>query len=218
MRIQLLARGRIRWTNAAVQGRTARSGDAAARLGDCPERPRLSHTRTSQEGLDMGRRHRKAKGVGRLWPGGRAHCDAAAGPQLHQTHCGQVRCGSVGARGHPQARRRYAFQGVTRRRSRHVSRRRSKFHTKVVVRMDLEGCHFRPTMQLVELIQRWTGTDTDVRVTVDDREADGKSPMELLLLVAPYGAEVHIRCTGPHARTVGVGIAQYLSHGVYRRP
>lgn len=56
-----------------------------------------------------------------------------------------------------------------------------------------EGLHFRPIMQLVDLASRFTA-----RVTVhcEQRQADSRSPMELLMLVATQGTRIRLVAEG----------------------
>ena len=59
-----------------------------------------------------------------------------------------------------------------------------------------EGLHFRPIMQFVDTVQRFSA-----RVTVhcEGRQADGRSPMELLMLVATHGSTVRVVADGVDA-------------------
>lgn len=59
-----------------------------------------------------------------------------------------------------------------------------------------EGLHFRPIMQLVDLANRFKSR---VTVQVAERTADGRSPMELLMLVATQGTPVRLMADGEDA-------------------
>lgn len=59
-----------------------------------------------------------------------------------------------------------------------------------------EGLHFRPIMQFVEIASRFSAR---VRVHCEDREADGCSPMELLMLMATQGTPVRVVAEGADA-------------------
>lgn len=59
-----------------------------------------------------------------------------------------------------------------------------------------EGLHFRPIMQLVEVANKYSAS---VTVFCDGRTADGRSPMELLMLVATHGALLRVVSDGDDA-------------------
>lgn len=65
-----------------------------------------------------------------------------------------------------------------------------------VVIPNKEGLHFRPIMQFVEIAQQYTAGLT---VHHEDRQADGRSPMEMLMLVATQGAKVRMVADGDDA-------------------
>jgi len=59
-----------------------------------------------------------------------------------------------------------------------------------------EGLHFRPIMQFVDIAQRFAA---GVTVHCQDRTADGRSPMEMLMLVATQGSKVRVVADGEDA-------------------
>ncbi|HPM22990.1 MAG TPA: HPr family phosphocarrier protein [Phycisphaerae bacterium] len=59
-----------------------------------------------------------------------------------------------------------------------------------------EGLHFRPIMQFVDIAQRY---QAGVTVHCADRAADGRSPMEMLMLVATQGSKVRVVADGADA-------------------
>lgn len=59
-----------------------------------------------------------------------------------------------------------------------------------------EGLHFRPIMQLVDSASKFSSA---VTVFCDGRQADGRSPMELLMLVATHGARLRVVADGADA-------------------
>ncbi|MFH1746641.1 MAG: HPr family phosphocarrier protein [Planctomycetota bacterium] len=59
-----------------------------------------------------------------------------------------------------------------------------------------EGLHFRPIMQFVDIAQRY---QANVTVHCEGRQADGRSPMELLMLVATHGTTVRVIAEGNDA-------------------
>lgn len=56
-----------------------------------------------------------------------------------------------------------------------------------------EGLHFRPIMRLVDEAARFSAR---LVIANADREADARSPMELLMLVATQGTRLRIRADG----------------------
>jgi phosphotransferase system HPr (HPr) family protein len=66
-----------------------------------------------------------------------------------------------------------------------------------VVIANKEGLHFRPIMQFVDIAQRF---GAQITVHCGDRQADGRSPMELLMLVATHGSTVRIVTDGADAQ------------------
>ncbi len=65
-----------------------------------------------------------------------------------------------------------------------------------VVVPNREGLHFRPIMQFVDMALKYS---CSIKVRHKDREADGRSPMELLMLVAPCGSRLMIVAQGADA-------------------
>ena len=59
-----------------------------------------------------------------------------------------------------------------------------------------EGLHFRPIMQFVDIASRFS---SQVRVHCEDRDADGCSPMELLMLMATQGTTIRVVANGADA-------------------
>jgi phosphotransferase system HPr (HPr) family protein len=79
-----------------------------------------------------------------------------------------------------------------------------------VVIPNKEGLHFRPIMQFVDTAQRFAA---DVTVKCEGREADGRSPMELLMLVATYGTKVHLVVDGSDAEAALEALAALIESG-----
>jgi phosphotransferase system HPr (HPr) family protein len=59
-----------------------------------------------------------------------------------------------------------------------------------------EGLHFRPIMQFVDTASRFSA---HVTVHCEDRDADGRSPMELLMLMATQGTRIKVAADGADA-------------------
>jgi phosphotransferase system HPr (HPr) family protein len=60
-----------------------------------------------------------------------------------------------------------------------------------------QGFHLRPATAFAQLAQRYQAT---VVVCKDDRRVNGKSPWEILQVLAPQGAELMLELSGPDAR------------------
>jgi len=59
------------------------------------------------------------------------------------------------------------------------------------------GLHARPAMQFVEVASRF---NANVRLLKDDKEVDGKSIMEIMLLAAERGSQITIVAKGADAQ------------------
>jgi len=57
-----------------------------------------------------------------------------------------------------------------------------------------EGLHFRPIMRLIDAL---TPLTAKVTLHTDDRAADARSPMEMLMLVATQGTRIRVVGEGP---------------------
>ncbi len=79
-----------------------------------------------------------------------------------------------------------------------------------VVVPNREGLHFRPIMQLVDAAAPFTAS---VTIYCGDRAADGRSPMELLMLVATQGATLRIVADGGDAEAAADAVAQLIESG-----
>lgn len=73
-----------------------------------------------------------------------------------------------------------------------------------------EGLHFRPIMQLVDLAGRFTA---QVSIECEDRRADARSPMELLMLVATQGSRLKLVGKGGDAREAVEALARLIESG-----
>ena len=58
------------------------------------------------------------------------------------------------------------------------------------------GLHARPAMSFVDTAN---GFDCDVRVRKGDQVVDGKSIMQMMMLAATQGTELHVCADGPDA-------------------
>ncbi len=73
-----------------------------------------------------------------------------------------------------------------------------------------EGLHFRPILQFVDTAARFSA-----RVTVHcgDRQADGRSPMELLTLVGTQGAKLKVIADGEDAAAAVAALSKLVESG-----
>jgi phosphotransferase system HPr (HPr) family protein len=79
-----------------------------------------------------------------------------------------------------------------------------------VVIPNKEGLHFRPIMQFVDAAQKFAA---HVTVQCEGREADGRSPMELLMLVATHGSSVRLVVEGQDAEETMAVLATLIESG-----
>jgi phosphocarrier protein HPr len=73
-----------------------------------------------------------------------------------------------------------------------------------------EGLHFRPIMQFVDVAQRFRA---GVTVMCEGRQADGRSPMEMLMLVATQGTKVRVRAEGADAQQCVDALVELVQSG-----
>jgi phosphotransferase system HPr (HPr) family protein len=73
-----------------------------------------------------------------------------------------------------------------------------------------EGFHFRPIMRFVDTAGRYQSA---VTVHCEDRKADGRSPMELLMLIATRGAKLRIVASGEDAEQAAKALAALVEAG-----
>ena len=79
-----------------------------------------------------------------------------------------------------------------------------------VVIPNKEGLHFRPIMQFVDIAQRFKA---GVTVHCADRTADGRSPMEMLMLVATQGTKVRVVADGDDAEQLVEALCGLVESG-----
>jgi phosphocarrier protein HPr len=73
-----------------------------------------------------------------------------------------------------------------------------------------EGLHFRPIMQFVDTAQRF---QAGVTVHCADRTADGRSPMEMLMLVATQGTQIRVVANGQDAEPLLDALVRLVETG-----
>jgi phosphocarrier protein len=62
--------------------------------------------------------------------------------------------------------------------------------------MNRNGLHARPAAEIVKLAARFK---SDITITRDDLEVNGKSIMGVMMLAAEFGSTVTLRANGPDA-------------------
>ena len=72
------------------------------------------------------------------------------------------------------------------------------------------GMHARAAVKFVQLANRFRA---DVRVVKDDNEANGKSIMGLLTLVAAHGMSMTLICDGEDAEAAVAALAELVDGG-----
>lgn len=72
------------------------------------------------------------------------------------------------------------------------------------------GMHARAAVKFVQLANRYR---SDVRVIKDGNEANGKSIMGLLTLVAAHGTSMTLICEGEDAEAMVVALAELVDGG-----
>ena len=60
-----------------------------------------------------------------------------------------------------------------------------------------DGLHMRPAMQFVDLTSRF---ESDITVSNDENNVDGKSIMQMSMLAATCGTRLKIKAEGPDAK------------------
>ena len=70
------------------------------------------------------------------------------------------------------------------------------FETEVEIK-NKDGLHMRPAMQFVDIANQF---DSDVTVSNNDTEVDGKSIMQMSMLAATCGTKLKIKAEGPDAQ------------------
>jgi phosphocarrier protein HPr len=70
------------------------------------------------------------------------------------------------------------------------------------------GIHARPAAEIVKLAARFK---SDITITRDDLEVNGKSIMGVMMLAAEFGSTVTLRATGPDADAAVEQLAALIS-------
>ena len=70
------------------------------------------------------------------------------------------------------------------------------FETEVEIK-NTDGLHMRPAMQFVDIANQF---DSDITVSNNETNVDGKSIMEMSMLAATCGTKLKIKAEGPDAQ------------------
>ena len=87
--------------------------------------------------------------------------------------------------------------------------------SKAVTIQNKQGLHARPIMQFVDLANKF---QSSISITRDEREVDGKSPMEIMLLEATCGTNLTLRAVGPDAVEAIQALADLIAGGFGNEP
>ncbi len=80
--------------------------------------------------------------------------------------------------------------------------------TELTVRIaNKNGLHARPAAEVVKIASRFK---SEITMTRDDLEVNGKSIMGVMMLAAECGAEIHLRARGPDAEEAIAAIARLI--------
>jgi phosphocarrier protein len=70
------------------------------------------------------------------------------------------------------------------------------------------GLHARPAAEMVKAASRFK---SDITISRDDLEVNGKSIMGVMMLAAEYGATITLRATGPDADEAVASLASLVA-------
>ena len=83
---------------------------------------------------------------------------------------------------------------------------------KTITIVNERGLHARASAKLVEVASRWPDT-TEVRVAKGDREVDGRSILDLMMLGAARGDEIELIVEGEDAPAAMAELSQLVETG-----
>jgi phosphotransferase system HPr (HPr) family protein len=73
-----------------------------------------------------------------------------------------------------------------------------------------QGLHVRPIMQIIDTLSRF---DARVKIRAQDREADARNVLELLMLVATQGTRLKLEADGADAKEALDALAGLIASG-----
>ena len=91
---------------------------------------------------------------------------------------------------------------------------------KVVCQVDVQirnadGMHMRPAMQFVDVASQF---DSDISVSNDENNVDGKSIMQMSMLAATYGTKLTIKAEGADAKEAANALKQLVEEKHFDEP
>jgi phosphocarrier protein len=78
-----------------------------------------------------------------------------------------------------------------------------------------EGLHMRPAMQFVDIASQF---DSDITVSNNETEVDGKSIMEMSMLAATCGTKLKIKAEGSDAAKVINALRELVEEKLFGEP
>lgn len=78
-----------------------------------------------------------------------------------------------------------------------------------------EGLHMRPAMQFVDIANQF---DSDITVSNNETEVNGKSIMEMSMLAATCGTKLKIKAEGSDARRVISALRELVEEKLFGEP
>ena len=78
-----------------------------------------------------------------------------------------------------------------------------------------EGLHMRPAMQFVDIANQF---DSDITVSNNETEVDGKSIMEMSMLAATCGTKLKIKAEGSDAAKVIRALRELVEEKLFGEP
>lgn len=75
--------------------------------------------------------------------------------------------------------------------------------------------HMRPAMQFVDVASQF---DSDISVSNDENNVDGKSIMQMSMLAATYGTKLTIKAEGADAREAANALKQLVEEKHFDEP
>lgn len=73
-----------------------------------------------------------------------------------------------------------------------------------------QGLHLRPIVQIVQLATQF---ESELTVRFEDREADGRSPLQMTMLLAPNGSKLTLEAEGSDAEALLDAVAELIESG-----
>lgn len=91
---------------------------------------------------------------------------------------------------------------------------------KVICEMEVEiknadGLHMRPAMQFVDIANQF---DSDITVSNNETEVDGKSIMQMSMLAATCGTKLKIKAEGSDAAKVISALRELVEEKLFGEP